>query len=156
MMTIEFQGLDKFQGYMSDVSERLSDARIANLAVAQKAWKDVMEHFKNEEGPDGKWAPLNVSWTLAARRKGKGTGSDKILQDNGDLRRSIQFRSTKTDAEVYTGLVYAGTHQYGRKMTIRKRTITIPKRPFMWLSDKMKSRLGSIYVNYYVRGRAVE
>jgi len=155
MITFEFQGLERFSGYMKDVTNRVSDWKKANEYIAARGWKDVMDHFSKEEGPDGKWKSLS-EWTLRARRKGKGSGTARILQDTGTMRRSVKFRGTSSDAEVYTGIEYAATHQYGRTARIGKRSITIPKRPFLWLSDKARKAIGDISLNYIIRGKAVE
>lgn len=93
--------------------------------------------FRNEVDTDGKpWIGLK-SRTIVTRynsglkkKKGKNAvvGRAKILQNRGDLRRSIHARSTKTEAIVGTSIKYAAVHNFGYP----KRNI--PQRRFMGLN----------------------
>ncbi len=100
-----------------DRIEKISRFENLNMGVvAAKMHKDVMEHFKAEQGPEGSWEPI------------ERTG--KILQDTGRLRASIKKTSKKHEAQVATNVIYAATHNFGDD----KRNIK--KREFMYLSDK--------------------
>lgn len=111
-------GHKKFMGLMSKV-----------------VFADVMDHFKKQEGPDGKWEKWSSLYAEHMERIGKG--GNKILQDNGALRQN--FKPTKVryqnqgiiwfnDAKVSGGFPYAFAHNEGSKK--------LPKREFMWASDK--------------------
>ena len=56
------------------------------------------------------WAGLSPV-TITRRRGGAGA----ILQDTGELKRSITANHTEDTASVGTNLVYAPTHQFGAK-----------------------------------------
>lgn len=66
------------------------------------------------EGGRPKWKPL-TPWTMAGRREGKGGGSAQVLQNNGALRNSFDFRVTDRAAVVYSDNFVAPFHQYGTK-----------------------------------------
>ena len=93
--------------------------------------------FRNEVDPDGRpWKGLKPR-TIVARynsglkkKRGKKAvvGRGKILQNRGDLMRSIHPRNTRTEAIVGTALKYAAVHNFG----YLKRNI--PQRRFMGLN----------------------
>jgi len=93
-------------------------------------YRNIIQHFRKEEGPNGKWKPLK-------HRKGK------ILQDTGRLRMSINFRGSGNTGYLGTNVIYAATHQFGRGK--------IPARPFLWFSDETKQRIKKRFFNYVVK-----
>jgi phage gpG-like protein len=91
-----------------------------------------MQHFKREEGPEGKWKGLS-DITIYRRRKGKKKRGDKILQDTGTLKNSIAAVSNNRGAEVGTNIIYAKAHQFGKGR--------IPQRTFLFLSKEAQNRI---------------
>lgn len=102
-----------------------------------------------------RWLPL---------RSGR---AGQVLQDTGNLRGSIQQASGKDFAQVGTNVKYAPIHQFGgtiraknkKALTfqiggqwISKKSVTIPARPFLRLTDndeqaivrELKSYLGDL------------
>jgi len=129
-MSISLKAVDtkKTNAMFGDMIKRMNNPQKIMGQVALKAWSDVQDHFKKEEGPGGKWKSLRPA-TVAARRKGKKKSrGNKILQDTGNLRNRILFRNNGKDAEVVTSVIYAATHNYGRD--------NIPKRTFLFLSKE--------------------
>jgi len=51
--------------------------KVLRTAFSVVGFRDVINHFKQERGPQGRWAPLKT-------RKGK------MLQDTGNLRNNFQ------------------------------------------------------------------
>jgi phage gpG-like protein len=103
--------------------------------IAASVYKDVMEHFDQEKGPDGKW----ISWSeaYAAHLQKIGRGGNKILQFSGNLRQRFTPQSWRSKAEgvlffnnakTKSGYAYARGHDEGQGK--------LPKRSFMWLSSK--------------------
>jgi len=102
---------------LSDLSKPLKD-----VAVYMK--EEVMENFEQEGRPKG-WAALADS-TIEKKKKAKGV-SGQILEFHGKLKQSINLRSDKSEASVFSGVFYGVYHQTGtRKM---------PQRAFMPYSD---------------------
>lgn len=98
-------------------------------------FKDIIEHFKQERGPAGRWARLKY-------RKGKA------LQDTGRLRNSLlpgsgmQERVGNNAVLLFTNVEYAGTHNYGKGK--------IPQREFMWLSSNAQEQILNYIMNKLV------
>lgn len=127
--------LKKINLKWKDIENRKEFSNLASIV----AFGDIIEHFEEERGPDGKWKPWSKMW--AQRRELMGRGSGKILQLTGRLRGSLfpdKGRSKPNNLGVllYTNVVYAAAHQYG--------TDKLPARPFMWLSNKGMERLVSV------------
>lgn len=109
-------------------------------AIGIFVFQDVLDHFKNEQGSEGKWAPWSSSYD--ARMKAIGKGGNNILQDTGRLRNSFtpgQWRKTSQGIEWYNpaktkdGFPYAYAHDEGGPK--------LPKRDFMWLSDSAMNKI---------------
>ena len=72
----------------------------------------VLDNFRRQGYPE-KWAPLKSS-TIARRRKGKGSGSPKILMDTGILRAAASsqavgyVKTTSRQMDIGTNRRYAG------------------------------------------------
>ena len=77
-------------------------------------YKSVMQNFQEQRTDKQVWKPLSPM-TIAMRRKGKGKGTPKILQDTGFLKRSIFSYSDDRIASVATNIPYATIHQFGAK-----------------------------------------
>jgi len=106
-------------------------------------YRDVMEHFKNEEGPDGPWKAWSKSYTRHMNAIGRG--GNKILQFDGRLRqnfRPTQVRKTDksltwyNDAKTSTGFPYAQAHNEGGPK--------LPQREFMWASEKALDHIAAV------------
>jgi len=82
--------------------------------IGQTVKTDLLLGFKNEESPSGeRWKPLKKS-TLKARRK-KGGGA-KILQDTGNLKKSLNSKTSSGKVTIGYGADYAIYHQATRKI----------------------------------------
>jgi len=128
------QSLDK----IDRAANRLkNDKRVLFMKWSIFGFKDIVQHFKDQTGPAGRWKSLSPV-TIRMRRKGKGKGSAKILQDSGELKKSLMpgiglkdFQGSKVI--LYTNIPYAKKHDegFGR----------IPKREFMWLGRDAKEKI---------------
>lgn len=143
---LKLEGLEKVLSRIQTVASRVKDTAPLMARLATLGFKDVIDHFSKEQGPEGKWAPLKPS-TIARRRK-KGGGA-KILQDTGRLRGSIMPQVTSpTRAEIVsTNVVYAPYHQFG----VPGRNL--PARPFLWLSRQSIDAMQRVAANYLFRGK---
>lgn len=144
-LTLKIKELSRLRRRLETIRRRVQQPRSLLGKLAILGYQDVQMHFRREEGPGGKWAPLKPA-TIKARRKGRGVGSAKILQDTGILRLSVMpetgQRVVSPNAVLLRvgGLasVYAGTHQYG------DRSRHIPARPFFWISRAMRARMATL------------
>mgnify|MGYP003609601974 CR=1 FL=1 len=120
-------------------------------AISVLVFQDVMDHFKREQGSDGKWK--NWSKLYAERMAALGKGGNKKLQDSGRLRQSFMpknYRAKSTGIQWYNpaktkaGFPYAAAHDLGGDV--------LPKRDFMWLSNKALQRISQLTAEYMMKG----
>lgn len=111
-------------------------------------YRDVIEHFKDERGPRGRWARWSRAYEAHLNRTGKG--QNKKLQYNGRLRQSFvpgryeNWRLLKdgvlffNNAKTKGGFPYAEAHDEGGSVPGRP-----PARPFMWVSGNAMSDIAN-------------
>lgn len=103
------------------------------LAFATFGFKDIMNHFKQEQSPTGRWK--------AIKRKGK------ILQDKGILRGSILPRNTKRFSKdsiiIFAGAKYGGKHDRGEG--------GMTKREFMWFSGNAEEKMAKLILSLVIK-----
>lgn len=139
---------DKF---ISGVTGKLADvAGLLMTAANLFAFKDIIDHFSKEEGPNGSWPKRSPAtqeayakiaagiWNAPKRmRAGSFSPTNKLLQLTGNLRQSINpgnmERAGKNSIVIFANAPYAGRHDAGGG--------GIPARPFMWLSDKVQDKM---------------
>ena len=137
---------------IDNVLAALANPKPAFEDISNLMYEDVFDHFRKEEGPQGKW---KKSWRVklkggtVLRDKGAAIGLiGTILQGRG---------ADKTSAFLKTKRIYAQIHQFGgvikpkTKSTLKfkgpdgktyfKKSVTIPARPFFWISKAGASRI---------------
>ena len=148
MISVKFSRLDIAKRSFKNMENRLKNSKPGMDEIAARAWKDVQDHFRLEEGGDNKPWPKWQRMTKTGRKRYSSRptkrGGNKLLQDSGLLKNTIRFKSTSRDAIVYVYTKYGKFHQTGtRKMERRK---------FMWLSYGARKRLARLYGIYLSRG----
>jgi len=110
-------------------------------------FRDIIDHFNKEEGESGPWAPW--SDVYAKHMEKIGRSGNKKLQFTGRLRNSFQPTNNRKSAEGYVWFnnaetkdhfPYAKAHNDGGEI--------LPKRDFMWLSDKAAESLAQQLLNF--------
>ena len=114
-MIFKFFGKESITNLMNIVNKKRET--IHNISpllkkISTVLYSSVMQNFVDQGTDKEKWKPLSPV-TIAMRRKGKGSGSPKILQNTGFLRRSIFSSTTETEAMISTNVPYAIIHQFG-------------------------------------------
>jgi phage gpG-like protein len=146
MQSVNFEGSEISEYFESLLKNLKNKNRILKDAFSKFAYPDIMDHFHNEEGPQGSWPRRNERTQKAYdriargfRKAPKGTkrsdysSTNKLLQLTGALERSINPRAILVrgdSVEVSSMVPYGNTHNQGNK------TFNIPKREFLWLSQK--------------------
>ena len=69
--------------------------------LSSVVFKDIMEHFDREEGPEGGWPGWSPSYTKFMDSIGRG--NNKLLQFTGRLRGSFQPTNVRTSSEGVLG-----------------------------------------------------
>ncbi len=118
-------------------------------AISAIVYRDVIDHFKTQDGPNGAWpvwSNIYAQHMYHIRRQ-----NNKILQFNGKLRQNFapsDHRSTNeglewfNNAKTKSGYPYAWGHNYGDKK--------LPQRQFMWLSQEAMDTIADIVLNKIV------
>ena len=140
---------------LRNTSEPLDKARFL-------IYRDVIDHFRKEQGPRRKWKALRPS-TIFGRRR----ASRKPLQNTGRMRMSISSRRDGQEVKVGTNLPIARVHDEGATIFIpelrpiratalrfytdrgnvvfakrvRGHSVVIPKREFMYVSKPVRERI---------------
>ncbi len=144
MATVNVQAVFKDENltrYLTDLVRRgkqidAKDKTVASI-IGAVVFRDVLDHFEKQEGPDGPWTPWSQSYRRQMFRKGKL--GNRILQDTGRLRQNLQpqkYRVTKdgivwfNNAKTKSGAPYAFMHDNDTEPRTQ-----LPRRSFMFLSD---------------------
>lgn len=127
MTTIRFDikkdSKNKLLKFLAKKAANLKNMTRLNQQLSLIMLSDVMKHFREEEGPTGKWKE-----SFRAKREGGMT-----LQDTGRLRNSIVNAFSRKEAKVGTNVKYGIKHQEGEGK--------LPERKFMWLSKQAERQI---------------
>lgn len=132
MVGIRFtiKGLPLLQKRLKFIKDKHASLINAMKLISVALLRSIDTNFR-QGGRPKEWEEL-APLTLALRRKGRGKGTSKILQDKGRLKQSITGFFTPKTAGAGTNLDYAGIHQRGG-------TVTFPGR-----EEKVKAHTRSI------------
>jgi len=152
------------RGFLENMAKNLRNVKngirdYANL-ISINVFQDIMEHFKNEEGPDGKWPIWSVSYMaaiqgrVAFRKFGKRTVAldpyqmeaygikpprkpGMILQNTGRLRNGFTPRKYRANSSGITWYNNAKTKTgFPYAAAHDEGGNKLPQRSFMWLSKE--------------------
>ena len=141
-------------GKLKDVGKLLASA--ASLF----AFKDIVEHFSKEEGPNGSWQKRSPATQIAygkiaaglwapprGMRAGSFSPSNKLLQLTGNLRQSIgpgNMTVKRDSVTIFANAPYSAVHDEGGK--------NMPARPFMWLNDDVQEKMLDVILTMATEG----
>lgn len=165
-INIQVEGLRAVQEKLNGMADRLKNMQGLWHAVGNHIKnRTIKECFDKEQSPDGTaWKPLS-QWRVKERLKKHKSGNMKILQDNGHLRRSIQFRAFPNYVIIGSNLKYSRIHQFGgtihskqfrtSKKTyshyVIKRSVTIPARPYLGITEQDKQYILKTFQAFIAR-----
>jgi len=131
-----------------------TDTKGINKSIAESLRTSTGERFKEQKEPSGK------KWKNSIRASEEG---GVTLTNTARLKNSIKSVADKSGAAVGTNTIYAGTHQFGARRTIRaesarglrfkvggkwvtkkKVKINIPARPFLGISKDDQEEIKGI------------
>lgn len=142
-LKIEFDAV-KAVGMISYINNHARWMRVLKALVATIAFRDVIDHFKNEEGPGGKWPTLSASYEKWKLKK----GLTKQLVLTGHLRQNFLHSNVRDEGNsavaFFNPVEYAGLHDQGRGK--------IKQRQFMWLSGKASGFIAQGLVDTILKG----
>ena len=141
---------------LTDMNRRVDDFKHKRKPVlgllSANIFADIMEHFQHETGETSRWKKWSDSYDKAM--KARGRGGNKILQDSGRLRQTFKPTSYRVmgdgvmwynNAKTKDGAPYAYYHNEGGKK--------LPKREFMWLSQRAMSKIESELLQFIAEGK---
>lgn len=133
----------EWRDMLETINKNVKDPKpVLRAAFGTRGFKDIIDHFQAERGPDGMWA----EWAESTKAK---RGNGKKLQDTGNLRQNFlpgNIRDSGRDSIVFfNSTPYAATHDLGNSSR------NIPQREFMYLSDKAQEDMLKIILDLVVK-----
>lgn len=125
--------------YVNELDAFVSDKNLSKLARKVSApfvIKDINNHFEKMAGPQGKWPEWSIPYKERMIKLGKG--NNFILRDTRDLEKGMipgNYRVGRGNVVWFNTVEYARRHDEG--------TGGMPRRSFMWLSEKALDKIGS-------------
>lgn len=117
--------------------------RALRSVVSLFTFKDVVDHFRKEQGPEGRWPALKPSYAKWKRKQGK----TKMLQFTGQLRQGFLPSNIRDNDEssvvLFNPVEYAGKHDRGEG---------VPQRQFMWIGRRAQDLMDKSLVKLIVEG----
>jgi phage gpG-like protein len=130
--------------FLQNMDERLAEVKDGKKQymglLSAIIFKDVIEHFEKEEGPNGKWKPWSAIYRKHMADIGKS--GNKILQFDGRMRNTFKPTNSRAssdgiswfnNAKTKGGFPYAAAHDEGGGK--------LPQREFMWASDNALEKM---------------
>ena len=170
VINVQAQGLKNLQRQLKNAVDMKRSLKSYWQSVGMYLQRQtIRERFDKEQSPNGeKWKP-HSEMTKAMRLKRNKTSNMRILQDNGELRRSIQYEAGNNYVKVGSVLKYARIHQFGGTINVSKKqrgylhhrgfhvgsTIHIPARPFLGVTPSEMKHIKSMlhtFINRKILG----
>jgi len=104
---------EEFIKYLNSTISKANNLSPVMEEIGVELESEIRLNFEQEQTPYGEpWKALSEN-TQESRRSGKGSGSNKILRDTGDLFNSITYNADQSEVEVGTSKEYGAVHQEG-------------------------------------------
>lgn len=170
----QLSGLNEAQREITRIISKLQSAKKYFEQVGRYVQRQTIhERFDKEQTPSGeKWKPLS-SLRVKQRLKRHKSGNMKILQDTGELRRSIKYQADDTSVTIGSKLNYAKLHQFGGTITSKRegtykhnysktkrkgekysyqRRVKVPARPYLGITQPEVGHIEALLIQYLKRG----
>lgn len=147
---IEFE-TEKAKLFFKEIIDGVDSIKNLSLdfqtALSAIVFADVISHFEQQKGPNGRWTPW--SKVYAERMAAKGKSTNKLLQDTGRMRNSFLPTNVRkqrdgllwfNNARTKKGFPYAKAHDEGGPK--------LPQREFMYLSDMAMEKIAAIALKF--------
>ena len=119
--------------------------RALRSVVAIFGFKDIVDHFRKQEGPGGRWPALAEGYGKWKRKKYPGR---PMLVLSGRLRQSFlpgNIRDVDDSAvSMFNPVEYSGKHDRGED--------GVPERKFMWISRRAQDLMDKALVSTIIKG----
>ena len=132
MVTIDTKEIDNF--FLKTIYILKNPVKYLHTAFNVFGFRDVIDHFRRAEGPEGSWP------------KRKDNRTHPLLQNTGNLRNGFLPSNIRdidvATIEFFNPVSYGGFHNWGTKY--------IPKREFMWLTDETQEKMADYILDKMV------
>jgi phage virion morphogenesis protein len=136
LITIRYDDREVLK-YFSRATRRFKDLRAPLQEIGEALLLSTDERWENEIDPSGRaWEDISPRTRATKRAKGR---IDKILQDTGTGRASINYQADRFKLTVGTPLQYMANHQLGRGQE---------KREFLGISERDRAEILAIMRDY--------
>ena len=153
-INIKAEGVNRLKQRLNTQAQNLLNLQPLWQLVGMYVQKQtIKERFDKEQSPDGTaWKPLSLA-RVKQRMKRHKSGNIKILQDVGELRRSVQYEAGQTYVRIGSNLKYARIHQFGGTIHFKKRkgSVTIPARPYLGVTPNERNHINNLFRAYLKR-----
>jgi phage virion morphogenesis protein len=137
----------EIQEYLTQLQSKVQNLEPAYKIIGEYMILAIIDRYDKEITAEGQpWAALSAATIKQKQRKGK---IQKILQQDGDLRRTIIYQTSPTQLEIGTNRIYAAIHQFGGQAG-RGKKVTIQARPFLGISEADKSEIVKICQDFLI------
>jgi len=151
MTSILIKGVNALIANNKRTIRDLQNRKTLNLASVIEVEKWVKRNFQKEgtlhDSPSLHWKPLSKR-TLAERRKGKGKGRPKILDDTGRLKSNWKRSASDRFGVLESMLEYSSTHEFGEGKVPKRKIFPTQKQTDKILDpvfDKFKKKIEERY-----------
>lgn len=130
---------------LAGLGDRSAWKRALKSIVAVFGFKDVVDHFRKEQGPDGQWPELG-GWYKD--RKHKKYPGRPMLVMSGRLRQGFLPTNIRENDEASVAMFnpteYAGKHDRGED--------GVKQRKFMWISRRAQDLMDKGLIDAILKG----
>lgn len=154
---LDKKSLREINRLFKELKKRAKDPSNAFARASAVMEADIFDHFRTKVDSKGNpWPPVKYPPVPSM---------GDVLQRSGTLRQSIGKQSSRRNAEVFSQMEYAAAHDFGMRLMIRPKNkrflawrtasgewafskgheINIPKREFMYISDKAFDRIREVF-----------
>lgn len=158
--------LEELDRAIADVETRAKRLAPAFRELRRPLRQDQRAHARSAQSPEGSWpprSPMTEARRTARNRRIRATKTGSTSVPSKFKRRSAPKRllgrlpgalivvAGELFLRATSRVPWAGVHQYGGHAGHNNR-VEIPRRPFLWLSDKLLETAQQVLGDYVVKG----
>jgi len=143
----------RWRDFLANLNKKIKDPfPLLKAAAVTYGFKDIIEHFRDEQGEHRKWPARKPSTQRAYASKHKKDArynpSNKLLQLTGHLRNSLLPSRGGIKRQDRMSVLLFSTSKVG--IYHDEGTPKMAKRDFMWLSSKAQQKMVDLIIKLAV------
>lgn len=151
---------------LDDIEERAKRLAPAFVAMRKPMREDQRAHAKQAEGPGGGWPPRAAITEERRRSKNRRVRTTKAMKTIsprparkrstprrllGRLPGAVRYVSGSLFLRVSSLVAWSGAHARGGRVG-HNRSVTLPKRTFLWMSDRFLTAATGVLATHIMKG----